>query len=541
MYVRADDIESNHMQLTDRFQSSQMHSNIAQNVEQDVTAFLDGIEFADDEMADGWYNGSHPLAELTIITDRLYAIHNDAFSGRAFSLLAILKMIVGHGSLGIEQHAFRGLKFLTQLLLKAMHLDFPIGTFVAFCVPIWIIQCDDWPSDVNLNDMFASELYRQLKALEVKNVRMPQTKFRLLHATNFTTFRRLQSLYLINCGIETINERTFDTIGRTLTVIILKSNRIKVITLDTFRRIFESKFLPNLRIDDNLEQFVCTCELIEMDIMQCPFRLDATRMCVKCVPAETGFVGSACGIYRDVNLKAFHVPVEIKHFLRTIVMRLSVQNTSILLRTNFTSHSRMLLVDLDAMRGMDCNGRSAGSHFKCLKLDKFVDRLDFGDIDEIRQTRFLSITAIPILHRFGARPMHTMTVRQPIGDGAAWRPNDLWIGAASIVIFMIWSLIVGCVCFFYKQRRWKTQKTPPSIDLPLSSVYGSSLTVKGHDTTYYNDNNYDEIVEGNANDNYIVIINDATIDDNYHYNEIDDDATDDDGYVRPHFDLDDYN
>lgn len=383
-----------------------------------VVANLYDLFFDEAAMTSDWYTGQGSIRFLKIITNRLDTIHANAFNRPAFYRLSMLMICIEKGAVVVRDSAFAGFDLLISIERYAKNIrHLPGDLFHPVAMSLWDIKCATWPNDINLDEMFATHPYNMLKVLEIHNVQMPQKKFRLLAATNFTAFRRLRYLELVNCGIEVIDSRAFDTIGATLEYVNLNRNWIKLIDVRMFRSVFESKGLVDFRIDHNRETLACTCRLIELEVMQCPFRDTTTDgSCFDCMrtlmPLTKMVVGvdtaAACGIYRQVHFTNFCIAKG--GLVRIVTIRMTVLGDSLALRTNFISKMRMILMDLNAMQANKCDDR-ARARLKCFQLDKFVDRLNLMDIEEINGVEFTAITVIPILYEFGARPMHIMTVR----------------------------------------------------------------------------------------------------------------------------------
>lgn len=403
--------------------------------ESTIMVRMDGIRFADGQMANAWYTGRLSINFLTIRTDRLHTIQSNAFDDLAFHTLTYLMLLIHGGMLTICDGALDGTKFLTWF-----HVDVPVvstiplGLFDEQATLMWAIKYTAWPNHINLNGMFAGQIYRSLKWLQIQNVRLPQTRFRYLHMSNFTAFRRLQFLIMTNCGIEVIDEHAFSYIGRSLEVINLNDNWIKMFNVQMFRTAFETKQSLLLTIDSSRARIQCTCDLLEMLVMQCPHSDDWCTVCDR----SDGFQDASCGVYRMVQIAKYDNRSANDAFMRVVSIRMAYDGVSVAIHTNFTSGIRVLLVNGDAMlaNAGECTERVTKMNFKCFRMGKNIRRLELGSIDEIRYAKMVSITVIPILYQFAARPMHSMTVRQSI-------ERPIWIDELELVILCIISCILS--------------------------------------------------------------------------------------------------
>lgn len=417
---------------------TQNYKRLYGEFERIIFAHFDDLQLVDNELATNWYTGENQLQVLSIYTNRLDRIHANAFNASALQNLWHLTMDVEHGAVHICDGAFDGLHELETIQFHpqdVMHM--PAGLFDAVHGIICVIQMSNWPSEINLNEMFSNAPFTLLNELEIRNVRMPQTKFRILAAANITTFRRLFDLTLFNCGIEVIEPHAFDAIASTLEFINLENNWIKFIDLDMFRKIYETKnFDVDFGIYSDKVPLACTCALLEMDVLLFPFRRSPAKMCFLC-KVHKKFNVHACGIHRIVDPTRLGI-VSKAMVLLIIDFRLAHADGMIAIQTNFSSTFRMIIGDLNGMGSGWCAMRAKKSNFKCFSADKFIDDYNLNEIEEIRQAEFVSITAIPILYRFGARPLHSITVRQPI-----IRHPDCLIDVGVLIVSVVLGSFIG--------------------------------------------------------------------------------------------------
>lgn len=394
------------------FSGKQLYTNTIVRRELTVVAEWNGVRFVDNAITSNWYNGNYALYWLKMRLDYLHTIHADAFSDWAMHRLIVLELNVTYGTVIIDANAFSGFEMLRSIVFSSKTFKiFPVGTLDPLADSLWFIQFNGWPNFVSLGEMFANKKYGMLKVLRISDVKLPQIKFRVLAAGNFSTFRRIEVLVLNNCGIEVIEEHTFDAIAKTLHHLDLQNNWIKLISVELFRNMFETKPAAQLLLHSNHELPLCTCQLMMMDIMQCPFRTNAYSVCFRCELID-GYDDTKCGNFRDVYLPDICYHSTVLYILRIVDIRLAYEDDTIAIETYFAGKFRMLVVNFDAMqRGQTCAERANRTNFRCLNVNRSVYYLDMMEWDEVRNAEFISITAIPILYRFGARPMHSITVR----------------------------------------------------------------------------------------------------------------------------------
>lgn len=428
-------------------------------------------------MPRNWYTGIWPVERLNMRIKRLRVIHANAFNSTAFVGLTSLRLIIAAGDVSIDKEAFKGLRTMHVLGYEgSASVHFPPGLFDAISVSIEDIVFKRWPCDVNMNSMFGNETFRMLTVLHIANVGIPQANFRRLTAANFTSFRRLSLLLLIDCGIEVIEQNAFDAIGRTLKFIKLSRNWIKIVNVEMFRIFFESGISRLLHITVNREPFTCNCALRELYVMQCPMVFKNAKVdCILCM-TSANWNDSICDIRRLSNVSKF---IQESHNISMMLMlsiRMAWQNHALRIDTKISNRFRILFVDLSAMtRNSTCMDRVTANRHKCWIVNKVTDRLDLHGIDEVRDAELISITAIPVLYNFGARPMHSMMVRR---DRAAGYWTCIGWAAVGIVVIILGTIFgfSACICVkiivdhCYVRR---TQAT--SEDFALEEECGSAM------------------------------------------------------------------
>lgn len=416
-----------------------------QGVITNMDVVLVNMRLAEHRLTRAWYLGEWSMNSLTIRSNRLDAIAADAFSSWPFLKLDLLAVYVQTGSVDIHPDAFNGLEHLDSVMLDLKHIvQLPQGLFDPIAGSLSYIRLRSWSNQINLNVMFANEAYRNLEELKIYDVQMPQTAFRLLSAANFTAFRRMRRLNLINCGVEVIAEHAFDRVGRTLERILLYENPIKCLTIDMFRIFFESKAEANLVIKENRVKMPCTLSLIELDVMLYPFVQHSTDMNIECQRNEN-FLVPSLDVYRSVDIQRFCISPRDLSFLRIIKVHVKHLNGTIFLDTNFTSCIRVIFGHVDAMqRDKSCMERKAKTNFKCFRLNSSTGEWHLRDIVEVHDAKFISITVIPILYGFGAQLLHSITVRQmKVAERRQFDTYLLWIAMVCCISGVSCGLVAG--------------------------------------------------------------------------------------------------
>lgn len=403
---------------------------------------FDEIRFVDHRLTTNWYKGNNVVSLIKIVAHRLDAIHAFSFNEEALNWLTFVELHIRTGAVHICSDAFNYCQYLSIIRFNSRSVTMNTDLFKSHASILMEIYYEIWPNDINLNDMFGDAIYRQMQLLKIANVEGESGKFRILTAANFTSFRRLEYIILNNCGIEVIDGQVFDGIMETLQFIDLYGNRIKHIDLNTFRRAFEANGFDGVRI----EVTECTCQMLEFNIMLCPFSFRRPK-CPRCWSWEE-FNVTACGIrHREVHLWKLRNVLNIDQVMRIISVRMTWKDDAVFIATNFTNVIRVIIVNLDveSTQGKRCKERVAAMNFKCFQVNHSIERLSLDRIHEIHNADIVSITAIPILYHFGARPMHTMTVRQD--KPLIWIDGiDLMLIAALVCFWSTIVVFIGVVC-----------------------------------------------------------------------------------------------
>lgn len=375
-----------------------------------VYVAIHGMKFNNDEMTEKWYNGHHYIRLLTVHTYYLNAIHENAFISAKLQMLMQLRIYIDHGFVIVHNGAYNGLHYINNIFFYAQHVSsFGNQLFSPTSAFITGLEMYRWPNNVNLDEIFAGQAFRRLQHLTIEKVAPPQMKFRVLAASNFTAFYRLRVLQLVNCGIETIEEHTFHSIGETLALLRLDRNPIKSLNLDTFRAILETKiWIASIGIAYTTT-LGCTDDAIELNLVQYP-ALNEDGF-IHCVPNDK---------YDDMH--KFQQIVNPEKYctkrmyfdgpLRFIKVHLKRDGERISIDTNFTSRVRMLFINFNAL-GASCSEIAKKSHFQCININKSIDHLHLHTFGGNSGTEFISVTAIPMLNQLGVCPLHLITVRKP--------------------------------------------------------------------------------------------------------------------------------
>lgn len=468
-----------------------------------VDLHVDSICFAEDRIPSYWYEAKYMIHSLSMIIDRLETIHANAFDSKSFANLGELHIQVDHGTVKIHAGAFDGkCELMYKIKFIATRVILPNGIFNSRSNSMSVIAFDTWPdNNNNLNELFAgSEAFRVLVILEISNVELPQKSFRLLHASNFSSFRRLKKLHLENCGIEAIDVHAFNAVGRTLVWLNLERNWIQTIDIEVFRIFFETKLWIVFRIGYMREQLLCTCRLFELDLMQHPFG-DTIEMSIDCLAPE-GFDPSLCGIGRIINPAAFCPEWTISDAIRIVNVRITFVEDSIRIETNFTSKLRVLLMQMNDAYSTKCRDKHFEAKFICLNINKFIDELELNEIDEIRHAEFVSVTTIPILFGHGAKPVHAITVRR---EAVIDWPSGYFILIVISGLILGLTAGIGIRFFIEVHKKPNTEAASEELTVADNAIYAYAMQMDAiytHPEPYV----YEEMPERRRSDNYVEII-----------------------------------
>lgn len=462
---------------------------------------LQNVRFINDEMTAEWYNGNVRLHWLCMRAERLRAIHANAFNQRALRELQMLVIDIEEGTLTIHDAAFYGMFVLERLGLEVnLTESLPVGLFDSFTMAR-IISFIGWPRSSSLNEIFGNIILSDLLQLYITDIVGTPSKFRVLDASNFTFFPRLTELVFINCGIEVINDHTFDDIGRTLTNINLNENRIEVVALNMFLVFLESHAEVQLSIFGDISTRECECSLIELVVMANPIDSSEDDSCIECVPTDD-FDAVSCGLHHVMSDAKFCIGGEHQRLVQFIRIRMAYWDNFFTIQTNFTQRFRLILVNVDGLNIKKCSRKLSKTNFKCFKVDRFTNQFELCKIDEICNAEMIFVTATLFIRNFGVSPMHSITVRPrcPIDNDqldslilTAMLVNivGLLIGFGSgasiqLVRELPRRIVVGSTAIEATPNRPGATEKRPSYDYPLSTITLDE---------YEDDTNYDEITE----------------------------------------------
>lgn len=469
-----------------------------------INITLYDIQFEDGEIFANWYSGKHPFNGLQIDTAELHTIHTDAFNGQVFRKLKELQLIMDCDNL-VTFHvgAFNGLVAMNNIYFEIVgSSSLPATVFDPIATTIDKIDILTWPNDINLNEMFSKQHFDELHILYISNVDMPRTVFRVVAASNFSSFCCLLELFLIRCGIEVIEDDAFDVIGRNLRYLDLRNNRIKFIGTRMFRPVFESEFYNDLDIKSEVE-FKCSCRFIAFEVIQCPYRAVEDLMCTDCLPRD--FDADACGVYRTIENSKLCPYIGNQYETRIIDVRLAYDNGLISINTNFSDPFRMLLIVFDAPRPNDCMGRAKNAYAKCFYIERATEHLELDAIDAIRDAELVFVTAIPNLRQLGANPMPTMTVRRTLIVNE--NSNSLWLCLGFIIIS---GAVIGFLGgIFMRFGRESDDATDIATEEPTNDTNGEEFPVYEYITSMQFDDghvDYEEINEEQTDSNYLELV-----------------------------------
>lgn len=457
------------------------------------------IHFADGQIRCHWYRGACTFTDLVIHTDYLTAIHANAFNEPAFENLRALEISAKRSSVIIHGDALNGtFGPFFSFAFNARRVRLPNALFNLNSMKFRFIIFDVWSNGNNLNEMFTGETFGGLVRLEISNVDLPQDTFRYLHASNFTPFRHLQRLDLINCGIEVIDSHAFDVVGRTLKWLHLDRNWIKVFNVETFRILFETKNWVDLTIDHNREQPICSCRLFEFDLIVYPFDGNDTVF-TEC-KSLNDFMPESCGIERIIDSSKYCIVPTKNETFRTPNIRITYRDDSIRIKTNFSEKIRMLFTQLSNLNRQKCNRIAPNTKIICLNINKSIEYIKLNEIYEIDDAEILSVTAIPILFHFGARPIHSIMVRREaiIDDWPCFGYVGLIVGTTGLIFgFVVGFSTQLCIQAHEQQRShgMAHDSVPYEYGMPSDVIYTNPYPYEEAGESLRNDNNYIEITD----------------------------------------------
>lgn len=367
---------------------------------------------------------------MTINIAKLNAIHAGAFDEPAFRRLTKLILNVDDGPLVVHSGAFRNLRTIRVIYVAAENVQYLADdimrsaseTIVEF---LW----HDWPNLMNLNQLTANTAFPRLIHLQICNVHEPQTTFHVLAPSNFTSMCCLRTLWLVDCGIEFIEQKTFDGLGRSLTMVNLRENRIQFVTARMFRSLFDAHRYPIVRLGAQHAEIICTCRFLEFAIMQCPNTKTPGKMCNPCQQSDF-LTNNTCGIFRHSSDMTKYCRGVERHSVRYVAIRMAYIGNSVWINTNFSNQLRVVMVDAAAMRALKCTERKTEKNYVCYNLKRRKQ------IKKILKAEIQIVVAIPFTFFFGARAMHLITVRQEPEDANGWCIG-YWVGLSIFVGFVV--------------------------------------------------------------------------------------------------------
>lgn len=247
-----------------------------------------------------------------------------------------------------------------------------------------------------------------------------------------------------------------------------------------------------------MQTLTCTCRLFEFNLMSYPIG-DEDTINIKC-KASDDFTLRSCGIERTINPSKLRIDWTKDEIVRVVNVRMAYVNDSIRIETNFTSKMRVLFRQLNEINAPKRIGSALESKFQCLNINKSIGCLELSEIEEIDHANIISITVIPILYGFGAKPIHSMCVRREV-------VIDDWPWGYVILIAVTTGLFLGLATgsFIVTHKTFNAKARPHErkaadyesheYAMPMNAIYTQPEPYV-----------YDEMVERRRSDNYIEII-----------------------------------
>lgn len=150
------------------------------------------------------------------------------------SSLHTLKFINNKDGFSCEPRIFYGLTNLKSLLIKNSPIRNIDCTFLADIGPhLNKFQMVSSFREKSINNLTGVVSLPSLESFHLENT----PPLGMLSACNFSGLHKVGEMKLINCGIDAISKTTFDPIAETLKILILDSNRLKVLKDTTFDKL----------------------------------------------------------------------------------------------------------------------------------------------------------------------------------------------------------------------------------------------------------------------------------------------------------------
>lgn len=232
--------------------------------------------------------------------------------------------------------------------------------------------------------------------------------FKILAPNNFSNTLFVEELHFCECGIEAILERTFDSIAKTLTTLLLLNNNLKTIILVRFQVFIENaNSIRNSFLgikDGNLE---CNCEYYFLQSVSAIRYKLATINSFQCAPNA---VLTDCPNMQKLQLTTICMPkiyhsreyIDLFWYLKCYI-RMKMESKSILISANSTSKFKVIF-QLQAKNA--CSDQSwLRESIKCIQVNN-AD-VEFPN-SMFNQSEFVIVSVLYFIHGW---PLSVVTIR----------------------------------------------------------------------------------------------------------------------------------
>lgn len=427
---------------------------------------LNGATFPNGTMQVGWYNGNDTVHHLTLASESLKIIEPGAFTAKALQDLEILRFSMT-SPIEFKFGIWDGLQGLQSLIIGAWHvfqtesdefLKSLSNTLNSFKSSYGYTT-----NVVSLNSLFGNGNFLNLNSIAIEFIRPIHGYLKVLAADNFTALSAIQSLSIIDCGVESILEQAFDYIGETLIELNLGYNNIKTMNPSLLNVFFESAKnasfeIKLLNVTNN--QFECNCNFYElrnisflnsrneiytikaMDCQQATGNQDPNdEKCENLQKIDTGrfhmqteFVQSVAYPKFDLNFDQARMVLAIKN-RNPVKYRLLIQNHN------------------DGLRNMEhCPAATWLSRsMKCLMINRTNEQLMIAEY--VKETELTTFYIIYASQRKMFWPMHAATIRASVECVTNLSITYIWnekpLVMLTFVMSSIFGILLGLVVAFY--------------------------------------------------------------------------------------------
>lgn len=256
--------------------------------------------------------------------------------------------------LNLEPGSFNG---LIQLRIFTIFFSNIFGvnqtTFRLFGKSLRLFVYTNFPNDILFDHFFGVTKMSRLTHITVTMVG-PKIAPRFLHASNFSGLSVVESIKLENCGIEYIDDGTFDYVSATLRHLDLQRNHIKNLRFKLFEIFFDkwqksSKFL--LLLFSNIE---CNCHfyetknisLISFGFFEPPYIHD--RM--KCNASQTIIQSTSCQNSHAYGIQTKKMCISIPLYTHLWYPKFNLRVVDNILNISTTINSKYRLIILNHWR-----------------------------------------------------------------------------------------------------------------------------------------------------------------------------------------------